>query len=96
MEDRATLRISNQHIGKWLHHGVITEEHLKEAMLRMASVVDEQNSRNLSYRPIVVDKNSRGHAFNTAWNLVMNGVAELSGYAGPKLHGPRRHCKPAG
>ena len=94
MEDRATLRISSQHIANWLHHGVITEDQFKASMERMAGVVDEQNKGDPTYQPMVIDIEQRGHAFDAAWQLVAAGVVEPSGYTEPKLHQARKKAKP--
>ena len=93
MEDRATLRISSQHIANWLHHGVITEDQFKGSMLRMAGVVDEQNATDPTYQPIVVEGGAQGNAFQAAWDLVTCGVKEPSGYTEPGLHASRRDVK---
>ena len=93
MEDRATLRISSQHIANWLHHGVITEDQFKESMLRMAGLVDRQNATDPSYEPMVANGGPQGHAFDAAWNLVNDGVIEPSGYTEPRLHRSRRLSK---
>jgi malate synthase len=93
MEDRATLRISSQHITNWLHHGVITEDQFKASMQRMAGVVDEQNAADPSYQPMVIEAQPQGHAFSAASTLVTQGVDEPSGYTEPRLHFKRRTKK---
>ena len=96
MEDRATLRISSQHIANWLHHSVITEDLFKASMKRMAGVVDEQNTSDPSYQPMVIEGEPQGHAFSAASNLVMQGIDEPSGYTEPRLHFNRRAKKETG
>ena len=93
MEDRATLRISSQHIANWLHHGVITEGQFKESMLKMAGVVDGQNAADPNYEPMVVGGQPQGNAFDTAWKLVNDGAIEPSGYTEPSLHEARLQNK---
>ena len=93
MEDRATLRISSQHIANWLHHDVITEDQFKASMKRMAGVVDEQNAADPNYQPMIIEGEPKGHAFNAASTLVTQGVDEPSGYTEPRLHFKRRTKK---
>jgi len=93
MEDRATLRISSQHIANWLHHGVITEGQFKASMERMAGVVDEQNAADPSYQSMIVSDETVGYAFQAAWNLVSQGIKEPCGYTEPGLHESRRSKK---
>jgi malate synthase len=89
MEDRATLRISSQHIANWLHHGVISEDQFKESMLKMARIVDRQNAADPSYQPMVLTGSPAGKAFDAAVNLVVKGTIEPSGYTEPELHKAR-------
>jgi len=92
MEDRATCRISSQHLSNWLHHNIITKDQVVDSMKKMAKIVDKQNAGDNNYKPMSEDfENSI--SFNAALDLVLEGTISPSGYTEPILHSKRLSLK---
>ena len=92
MEDRATLRISSQHVANWLHHNICNKKEVLDTFNKMAFIVDEQNKHDKDYIPMSNNLDT-SIAFDTAKSLVFNGKEQPSGYTEPILHSQRLRFK---